>query len=524
MRLGIDFGTTRIVVAAADRGNYPLVNFETPDGQARDWFPSVVAVSRDRRVYGWEALAFHGAPGWTLVRSLKRGLKTAGLHSEIEVEGQRLNLFLLITEMLSALRRELIHRSTLGADDSTKLRVMLGVPANANSNQRFITEEGARAAGFEVLGLSNEPSAAAIEFAHGSRSERKSREDASLLVYDLGGGTFDASLVALGDTEYSVMASDGIADFGGDDFDEILADLALDAFGVSNREQEALTDGQRFAVLEECREKKESLNPNSRRVTVDLGRVRETWKEVSIPVDEFYDRCRPLIEESRAVVEALIATCPENSIDTLYLTGGGSELPPVARILREEFGRKVKRSAYMRSATAIGLAIRAAEHEGVTLREHFNQNFGVWREADSGRNVVFDVMFPRGSKLPLKGQEPLRILRTYRPVHNIGHFRYLECSHLDATNQPQGEICNWDEVRVPFDPQLRGLETLPPQPERSFAPGEGPVVEEEYTCDSSGQLKVRISDKSTDYTQEYHLGQWSKNGERGPKKRRRRSN
>jgi molecular chaperone DnaK (HSP70) len=520
VRLGIDFGTTRIVVAAADRGNYPLVNFETPDGQARDWFPSVVAVSRDRRVYGWEALALHGAPGWTLIRSLKRGLKTAGPHCTFEVAGRHLNLFLVVTEMLSALRRELIHRSTLGADESTKLQAMLGVPANAVSNQRFLTEESARAAGFEVLGLSNEPSAAAIEFAHGSSSERKNRENATLLVYDLGGGTFDTSLVALGDAEYNVIASDGISDFGGDDFDEILAELALDAFGVSNREQEALTDGQRFALLEECREKKEALNPNSRRVTVDLGRVRETWKEVSIPVEEFYERCRPSIEDSRALVESLIATCPENSIDTLYLTGGGSELPTVARVLREAFGRKVKRSAYMRSATAIGLAIRAAEHEGAILREQFTQNFGVWREADSGRNVVFDVMFPRGSKLPVKGQEPLRIVRTYRPVHDVGHFRYLECSHLDAANQPQGEISNWDEVRVPFDPQLRGSETFPAEAERRFAPGEGPLVEEEYTCDSSGQLKVRISDKSTDFAQEFRLGHWSKNGERVAKKRK----
>ncbi len=316
-----------------------------------------------------------------------------------------------------------------------------------------------------------------------------------------------------------MIASDGITDFGGDDFDEILAELAMEAAAVSDSEQDSLTDGERFVLLEECREKKETLNPNSRRVTVDMGRVRETWKEVSIPVDEFYERCRPLIEESRAVVGNLIAACPEQSIDTLYLTGGGSELPPVARILREEFGRKVKRSAYMRSATAIGLAIRAAGHEECVVQEQFTQNFGVWREADAGRNVVFDVMFPRGSKLPTKGQEPLRIVRTYRPVHNVGHFRYLECSRVDAANQPQGEISNWDEIRVPFDPALRAAPELPPQPERRFAPGEGPLFEEEYTCDSNGQLKVRISDEFGDYFQEYRLGQWSKNGERPAKKR-----
>ncbi len=519
MRLGIDFGTTRIVVAAEDRGNYPLVNFETPDGQARDWFPSVAAISRHRRLYGWDALERHGQPGWTLLRSLKRDLKTAGPSTEIEVDGQPLNLSLLITEMLSSLRHELMERSTLGVEQGTKLQAMLGVPANSNSNQRFLTEETARAAGFEVLGLANEPSAAAIEFAHGSSSDRKMREDAGLLVYDLGGGTFDASLVTLGDAEYSVIASDGISDFGGDDFDEILAELALDEACISENEQDSLSDAERFVLLEECREKKETLNPNSRRVTVDLGRVRPTWKEVSIPVDEYYEHCRPLIEESRAVVGRLIGARPEQSIDTLYLTGGGSELPPVARILREEFGRKVKRSAYMRSATAIGLAIRAAGHEECAVHEQFAQNFGVWREADAGRNVVFDVMFPRGSKLPAKGQEPLRILRTYRPVHNVGHFRYLECSHLDANSQPQGEISNWDEIRVPYDPVLRGASELPQQPERSFAPGKGPLFEEEYTCDTNGQLKVRISDKSTDYVQEYRLGHWSKDGERAAKKR-----
>ena len=523
MKLGIDFGTTRIVVAAADRGNYPLVSFDTPDGGTRDWFPGVVAISGHRHVYGWEAMELHGRPGWTLLRSLKRELKTAGPFTEIEVAGERLNLLRLITGMLSALRRNLLERSTLHANPGATLQAMLGVPANANSNQRFLTEEAARAAGFEVLGLSNEPSAAAIEFAHGSTGERRDRDDASLLVYDLGGGTFDASLVALGDDEHAVLAADGISDLGGDDFDEILAELVLKAAKISKRERESLTDAEQFALLEECREKKEALNPNSRRVTVDLGRVRESWSEVSIAVDDLYERCRPLIEESRSVVEKLIAGCPAISVDTLYVTGGGSELPPVARILREEFGRKVKRSAYMRSATAIGLAIRAAEHEGASLSEQFAQNFGVWREADCGKSVVFDVMFPRGSKLPGRGQPPLRVVRCYRPVHDIGHFRYLECSRLDNANQPQGEISNWDEVRVPFDPQLRGSGTLPSQPERRFAPDEGPLFEEEYTCDSSGQLKVRISDRTSDYVEEFRLGHWSKNRTRPAKRQGKRS-
>src|ERR1700733_12160804 len=115
MRIGIDFGTTRIVVAAADRGNYPLVNFDAPDGRVRDWFPSLLAVSADKRVYGWEAVEQQGKPGWTVVRSLKRVLKNAGPDTTIELADQQLNVFAVIAEMMGALRHALMEKSNLGA-------------------------------------------------------------------------------------------------------------------------------------------------------------------------------------------------------------------------------------------------------------------------------------------------------------------------------------------------------------------------------------------------------------------------
>jgi molecular chaperone DnaK len=220
------------------------------------------------------------------------------------------------------------------------------------------------------------------------------------------------------------------------------------------------------------------------------------------------------VEASRSIVENLLAAHPDRAIDTLYLTGGGSELPSVARILRETFGRRVRRSAYMRSATAIGLAIRAEGHEARPLRDQFTKNFGVWREADDGHNVVFDVIFPRGVKLPSRGEDPLRIVRLYHPAHNIGHFRYLECAQLGANNQPEGEISNWDEIRVAFDPNLRGSADLSVQPVRRAAPVEELLIEEEYTCDASGDVKVRISDKITKQANEDRLGRWSKQRKR----------
>ena len=90
MKIGIDFGTTRIVVAASDRGNFPIVNFETPEGEVRDWFPPTVAVQGKARVYGWKAVARENDPEWSVVRSLKRSLRSAGPHTRIEIGGQQL--------------------------------------------------------------------------------------------------------------------------------------------------------------------------------------------------------------------------------------------------------------------------------------------------------------------------------------------------------------------------------------------------------------------------------------------------
>ncbi|MBZ5657144.1 MAG: Hsp70 family protein [Acidobacteriia bacterium] len=509
MKVGIDFGTTRVVAAAVDRGNYPLVNFETPDGHVRDWFPPLIAVHGETRMYGWDAWLVQGQPGWTIIRSLKRCLKDAGPDSRIEIGGQAFEVRQLLQEMMAALRVQLREHSSLPDDGNKPLEAMLGVPANANSNQRFLTTEAAREAGFEVLGLLNEPSAAAVEFAQRDLIVRKGGSAGRLLVYDLGGGTFDASLIELADGEHSIVASDGIPTLGGDDFDEILTDLALDAAGISPDERDSLSAAEWFVLLDECREKKEALSPNTRKITVDLERVRRNWREVSVSANEFYEQCRPLIESTRRVVDEMLAEHHERPIESLYVTGGGSELPPVARILRENYGRRVKRSAYMRSATAIGLAIRADTQSGCVLRDRFMRNFGLWREADEGHGIVFDLVFPRGTELPGPKQPPLRSVRSYQPAHNVGHFRYLECSRLAQDGRPVGEITDWDDIRFPFDPTLQEKTDLAAVSVLRTPTTSGFVVEETYTCDSSGNLAVAISNKSTGYGKKFRLGRWS---------------
>jgi hypothetical protein len=196
-------------------------------------------------------------------------------------------------------------------------------------------------------------------------------------------------------------------------------------------------------------------------------------------------------------------------LDALYVTGGGSELPIVLRSLREVFGRRVKRSAYTRSATAIGLAIQTDMDAGYVLRESFTRHFGVWRETDAGRSVCFDVLFAKGTPLPGPGEEPLTIERTYHPVHNLGHFRYLECSYRTQEGRPTGDIAVWDEIRFPFDSVLAKAEDLQGIPVRHSSAVESQCIQEKYLCTPAGSVEVEISNLTSRYTRRYRLGRWA---------------
>jgi hypothetical protein len=180
----------------------------------------------------------------------------------------------------------------------------------------------------------------------------------------------------------------------------------------------------------------------------------------------------------------------------------------VARVLKETFGRAVRRSAYMRSATAIGLAISAETNASFVVRDRFARHFGVWREAECGRDAAFDVLFTRGLELPGWGAPPLRVTRSYEPVHNIGHFRSVEAPRMGENGQPSGDLTLWDDITFPFDPALRGVADLTLVDVNRRDQGAWPEVEEEYTCDPSGLLNVTIRSRAG-YSREYTMGSWS---------------
>ena len=410
IRIGIDFGTTRTLVASVEKGNYPLVSFETEGGEVHDWYPSLIAARGSEMAFGWEAWAKQTDEDWHKFRSFKRLLSQANVNSIIELGGREIPLLELLIGYFRALRHDQI----------------------AELNHRVVTTTG-------------------IEY------------------------------------------------LGGDDFDSILARLALSRAGLDPNLQSD------FWLLEECRQKKEDVNPNTKKIHIDLSRFMGKDFEVAVPASEFYEQCLPLVEKTLSAVDRILAQpspgeAPGGGSQEagLYLVGGAAELPIISRLSRERYGRRLRRSPYPRAATAIGLAIAADEMSGYTLEEQITRHFGVWREADGGENISFDPIFTKGTPLPSRGQPFLVRSRRYRPAHNIGHFRYIECSQIDSQDLPTGDITAWDEIHFPFDPELTRMDDVEKIPIRRLDPhGAAEILSIPAQCLNQGHQTVSAASKFT---------------------------
>src|SRR5262249_43895733 len=281
-----------------------------------------------------DALAVADDPGWTVLRSIKRLLADAGPLTEVRVGSRSLALLDLLVAYLEQLREDLVRRSNAGLAEGEPVEVAVSVPANASNDHRFLTLEAFRRAGFEVLALLNEPSAAGFEYAHRFRSTVTSRRE-YVLVYDLGGGTFDSSLIHMAGRVNEVITTAGVSRLGGDDLDEAILDLALDRAG-----RPAVDAHARWRLLDECRRQKEGVGPNTRRLVVDLELLGRA--PLVVPMDDVYDVCAPLIARTIDAMDEVMRdprreeeAVDWNELAGIYVVGGASSFPLVYRQLRE---------------------------------------------------------------------------------------------------------------------------------------------------------------------------------------------
>jgi molecular chaperone DnaK (HSP70) len=501
MHLGIDFGTTHSVVALSDRGNYPVILFTADDNNVYDYYPSVLADNGKELRFGFEALTLEGQSGWDIHRSFKRKLydQESGFEQSIALRDRALPAVDVIASFLQQLQRDLRERSNLPKiAASERLRAVLGVPANAHSAARLITLEAFRRAEFDVLAMLNEPSAAGIEYAHRYRSTLTAQRE-NVLVYDLGGGTFDSTLVLMREKHHDVLA------------------LTLERLPGA----EKLSENTRRRLKFHCREQKEKIHPNTKRILLEVGAQLDAAERTElgiaedhaciVPADEFENACRPLVDRSLEVLAELqkewLHGKPEagdelSDLAGIYVVGGASALPVVARRLRDVYGRRVHRSSYPASAIAIGLAIAFDEAAGYQVTERFSRQFGVFREGLAGERVEFDVIFNGDTLLPADGSM-VEVRRRYQPCHNVGHYRFVECGWLDARGVPSGDITSFASVLYPFDRELGAKDLKDVAVARRAEPFCD--IEECYRVDRHGIVELTIKDVELGTEQSYRL-------------------
>jgi len=354
----------------------------------------------------------------------------------------------------------------------------------------------------------NEPSAAAVEFLHrylknlGPKSPKR-----YVVIYDLGGGTFDTSVIGMAGRGHDVIANEGIAQLGGDDFDEIILDMVLETLGVAKSD---LTPSETVRMLEECRERKEGLKPNTRKMVVDVGTVLTDTDPVVLETGQIYERCAPLIRRSLSAVQTLVEKLAQTDIGPLegpglaavYLVGGSTAFPPVARHLRELFGTKVKNSPFPHAAPAIGLAIMADPKNQIQVREAVSRYFGIWREREQDK--VFDPVFFKKQEVGTENERQT-VVRQYRPLHNIGRLRYLECSTLGSAGEPEGDITVWRDIYFPYDPGLADQKNLKGVPITVCPDLSSQEVVETYDYDTQGIVHVEIENRTSGYRRHFRL-------------------
>ena len=474
-----------------DRGNYPVVAFVDDNGVTSEAYPSVCAEKNGDIVFGLEAAGLVGNEEWNYVRSFKRLLcKPSGL---LQIGSTEISPLDLVSGFTRALIRDLKERSNYPKDEPIE-EVILATPADAKSWQRFWTLEGFRAAGLNVISVLSEPAAAGVEYAdrHGKTFNSVRQK---FLVFDLGGGTFDVSLMAFNHRYHELLNHAGINDFGGDNFDQELAKLVMAEAGV---DKGSLTTFEYVSLMQSCKFAKESISPNTRKVAVELQ-----GELYPVSVADFYDACSPRLLE--AIDLAVQVAGDAGELAGIYVVGGASSLPLVGRMLREKFSKRVRRTSYPAASIAIGLAIAFDPAQSVEVSELESSHFGVFRELKSGDDISFDSIFEELRSVQPGSGMTISKTREYRAAHNIGHYRFAKCATVAQDGSPKGELSLAGEFYFPFDVSLRNKKNALSGLEVTRINGEGPMIREEYTLDINGQLTLEILAVESGFRQKHQI-------------------
>ena len=349
--LGIDLGTTHSLVAHVADGSVVVL----PDEQGSVCLPSVVHYGEQGVTVGESAEAQATAKPRDTISSAKRYLGrdrsefTAASYLELQDEPLAFvtsqGCFTPV-EVASEILNSLRHRAEQALTQPIE-GVVITVPAYFDDRQRLATRQAAELSGLKVLRLLNEPTAAAVAYGLDSGDE------GVVAVYDLGGGTFDISILRLERGVFEVLATGGDGRLGGDDFDVRIAALLQE-----ERHLEGLNPSQARRLLQLARAAKEALT-DAEEVSVDLDAVVSGTPVVSISRQQFDELCADLINRSLDACRRCLADAGLSEVDQVVLVGGSTRMPVVGHAVAELFGRQPLNTLDPDQVVAMGAARQA---------------------------------------------------------------------------------------------------------------------------------------------------------------------
>ncbi len=465
--VGIDLGTTNSVVSALEAGDAVVI----PNAEGARTTPSVVAFAKDGEVLVGEVAKRQAVTNADrTIRSVKRHV---GTNWNIEIDGKKYTSQEISARILMKLKRD--AESYLG---DTVTQAVITVPAYFDDAQRTATKEAGQIAGLEVLRIINEPTAAALAY-----GMDKEADDQTILVFDLGGGTFDVSVLEIGDGVFEVKSTHGDTSLGGDDWDQRVIDWLVDSF---KGEHGVDLGNDKMAVqrLKEAAEKAKIELSQVAQTQINLPFITATdagplHLDYSLSRAKFQEMTADLIERCKVPFEQAIkdAGISKDEVDHVIMVGGSTRMPAVQDLVEGLTGREPHKGVNPDEVVAMGASIQAGVLKGdvkdVLLLDVTPLSLGI--ETKGG---VMTKLIERNTTIPTKKTEVFTTAEDSQPSVEIHVL------------QGEREMADFNKTLGKFQ-----LVDLP------LAPRGVPQIEVTFDIDANGIVNVSAKDRATNKEQ-----------------------